>query len=571
MIHRFRRPGLVAAVGLGLLYAVPLTAAGQGAASQLAPATTVPLRIIATNDFHGNLEPPTGSSGRVVVAGGGTVDAGGAAYLAAHLAQLRAQVTDSVFIGSGDLIGASPLLSALFHDEPTIELFKMLGMKLSAAGEHEFDEGYNELIRIQRGGCHPVDGCQFRPTYDGSGFPYLGANVTFRGTRIPALLPTWITYVQGIPIGYIGMPAKNTSEFVSAAGIKSISFGDEIAAANAYADVLDRLGVKTIVLMVHQGDPVAIGNTPDVCNIVPGVAQQIAQKVSPKIDVVFSARSHQQYNCTVTDPAGNPRPFIQGLSFGRILSVVDLQIDRKTRDVVRSKTVATNHVVTRDVIPNPAVQALIDEVVTKAAPLANRPVGTITSSIARVAAPSGETPLGNLIADAQLEQTQAAGAQIAFMNTGNLRGDLLYPSSPAGEGDGVVTYGEAFTVQPFGQAMTTLTFTGAQLKAVLEQQWQPTITRILQPSQSFTYSYSQSLPVGSKVSNMFVNGVPIDPAASYRVSINSFLAGGGDGFNAFTAGTNRTGGVIDLDAFTAYLMGHPNLAPPATNRITVMP
>ena len=390
MIRRFRYAGVTAAVRL--LAAFLLTATGQ--ASDAAPVATVPFRIIATNDFHGNLEPPTGSSGRVTVDGGGTVEAGGAVYLAAHLRQLRGQVRDSVFIGSGDLIGASPLVSALFHDEPTIELFRMLGMEVSAAGIHEFDEGYNELIRMQRGGCHPVDGCQFRPAYEGSGFPYLGANVTFKGTRVPALLPTWISYVQGIPVGYIGTPQEDTPTNVSAAGIKNISFGDEIAAADKYADFLDRLGVKTIVLMLHQGDNVAAGSAPNACGVIPGVAHEIARKVSPKIDVVFSAHSHQQYNCTVTDPAGNPRPFIQGASFGRILSVVDLQIDRKTRDVVRSKTVATNHVVTRNVIPDPAAQSLVAEAAGKAAPVGNRPVGTITSDILRAPAPSGESAVG---------------------------------------------------------------------------------------------------------------------------------------------------------------------------------
>lgn len=570
MLRRFRRPGVTLAVAL--LTGVLLTATGQGvAAAAPAPAATVPLRVIGINDFHGNLEPPTGSSGRVVDNAGTTVDAGGAAYLATHLKQLRGEVRDSVFVGQGDLIGASPLASALFHDEPTIDLFRSLGMRASAAGNHEFDEGYTELLRIQRGGCHPVDGCQFRPTYAGTGFPYLGANVTVRGTQIPALLPTWVTAVQGIPVGYIGMPLEDTPGIVAAAGIRNQAFGDEIAAANRYADVLDKLGVKTIVLLVHQGDNITTNNPPDACGIVPGAGREIAAGVSPKIDAVFAGHSHQQFNCSVNDPAGNPRPYIQAAAFGRMLSVVDLQIDRKTRDVVRSRTVATNHIVTRTVTPDPAAQALVDEARTRSAPIGNRQIGRITADIVRAAAPSGESPLGNLIADAQLEQTAAANAQIAFMNPGGVRADLTFASSPTGEGDGVVTYAEAFTVQPFGNVMTTLTMTGAQLKTVLEQQFQPGVTRILQPSAGFTYSYSTSAPVGSRVANLALGGVPIDPAASYRVSVNNFLADGGDGFAGFTAGTARTGGVVDLDAFTAYLNGHQPVAPPATNRITVTP
>jgi 5'-nucleotidase len=503
----------------------------------------------------------------VVLPGGGTVDAGGVVYMATHLRQLREQVTNSVVVAQGDLIGASPLASALFHDEPTIEVLNEVGLSVSAAGNHEFDEGYDELLRVQRGGCHPV-----HSSYEGSDFPYLAANVTFKNSGLPALLPVWLSFVRGIPVGYIGMPLKGTPEIVSAAGIKNLDFGDEVAAANRYANLLDSFGVKTIVMMMHQGDQVITGNPPDACGIIPGVGRQIAEQVSPKIDVVLAAHTHQQFNCTVNDPAGQPRPYIQGLSFGRILSVIDVKIDTKSRDVVRSRTTATNHVVTRDVAADPAVKALVDEAVTKSAPIANRPIGTITANILRAAVPSGESSLGNLIADAQLEQTQVAGAQLALMNPGGVRADLTYASSPAGEGDGVVTYGEAFTVQPFGNVMTTMTLTGAQIKTVLEQQWQPTVTRILHPSASLTYSWSQSAPVGSKISDIRLSGTPIDPAASYRVSVNNFLADGGDGFTELRNGTNRIGGLVDIDAFAAYLQGHPNTAPPPTNqRITMLP
>lgn len=568
MIRSIRHGRLMAAVGLAV---AAIVAMGSGQVSAAKPPGAVDLRIIGFNDLHGNLEPPTGSSGRVVLPGGGTVDAGGAAFMATHIKQLRAQAANSVVVAQGDLIGASPLASALFHDEPTIDALNEMGLQVSAAGNHEFDEGYNELLRVQRGGCHPVDGCQFHPTYDGSDFPYLGANVTFKNTDFPALLPVWLQYVDNVPVGFIGMPLQGTPEIVSAEGIKNLDFGPEVAAANKYADLLDRFGVKTIIMMMHQGDGVITGNPPDACGIVPGVGRQIAEQVSAKIDVVMSAHTHQQYNCTVNDPAGNPRPFIQGLSFGRILSVVDLKIDTRTKDVIRAQTTATNHVVTRDVPKDAAVDALVTEAVTKAAPIANQRVGTITATISRAIVASGESSLGNLIADAQLEQTQVAGAQLALMNPGGVRSDLTYPSSPAGEGDGVVTYGEAFTVQPFGNVMTTMNLTGAQIKAVLEQQWQPTVTRILHPSASLTYSWSQSAAVGSKVSDIRLNGTPIDPAVSYRVSVNNFLADGGDGFTELRNGTNRTGGLVDIDAFVSYLLGHPDIAPPATNqRITMI-
>lgn len=567
MIRSMRHGRLLAAVGLAVAAIVAMNT-GQVGATGGASSTTVDLRVIGMNDLHGNLEPPAGSSGRVTLPGGGTVDAGGAAFLATHVQQLRAQAPNTVVVGQGDLIGASPLASALFHDEPTIEVLNKIGMYVSAAGNHEFDEGYAELLRMQTGGCHPVDGCQFHNPYRGANFPFLGANVNFKNTSLPALPPFWLSFVQGVPVGFIGVPLEGTPEIVSAEGIKNLAFVDEIASVNRYANLLDLLGVKSIVLMMHQGDQVVTGNPPNGCGIVQDLGYAIATQVSSKVDAVFAGHSHQQFNCVVNDPAGKPRPYIQGLSFGRILSVVDLKIDRRTRDVVRAQTVANNHVVTRDVPADAEVQALIDEARTLAAPIGNRAVGTITANIVRAAVASGESPLGNLIADAQLEQTQVAGAQIALMNPGGVRADLTFPGSPAGEGDGVVTYGEAFTVQPFGNVMTTLTLTGAQLRAVLEQQFLPAAPRILQPSAGFAYTWTESAAVGSKVSNMMLNGVAIDPATSYRVSVNNFLADGGDGFTELRNGTNRTGGLVDLDAFVAYFGDHPNIAPPATNRIT---
>lgn len=565
------------AARLAALAAVALAATGLASTSVATAAPAAPktadLRLIAFNDFHGNLVPPAGSSGRVTLPNGTTVDAGGAAYMATHVKALRGQVKNSLVLSAGDNIGASPLNSALFHDEPTIEVLERIGMKTSAAGNHEFDEGYRELLRMQTGGCHPTDGCQFQPRYNGSDFPFLGANVTFKNSQLPALAPFWLSYVQGVPVGFIGVPLEGTPEIVAAEGIKDIQFRDEIESVNRYANILDRLGVKTIVLTMHQGDTTA-GGGPNACNGVAGPGRVIAEGVSPKVDVVFAGHSHQQFNCTVTDPAGNPRTYIQGLSFGRVLSVVDLKIDRRTRDVIRSQTRTNNHIVTRTVTADAGIQAIVDDAKAKAAPIANRPLGTISADITRVLDDSGENALGNTIADAQLVGTQPAGAQIALMNPGGVRADLLYASGPAGEGAGVVTYGEAFTVQPFGNVMTTVTLTGAQLKAVLEQQFVTTggapRTLVLLPSAGFTYTWSTSAAIGSKVSAMALNGVAIDPAASYRVSVNNFLADGGDGFTVLRDGTVRTGGKVDLDTFSDYLAANPNLAPAPTNRITVV-
>ncbi|MET9227087.1 5'-nucleotidase C-terminal domain-containing protein [Lentzea sp. NPDC003310] len=565
----FRRLSVLA-ITAAAATVISATGPAQADVQSLRGRGTVDVRLIGINDLHGNIEPPTGSSGRVIQPDGTTVDAGGAAFNATHIKNLQKEVKNSVIVGQGDLIGASPIVSALFHDEPTIEVLNKVGMDTTAAGNHEFDEGYRELLRIQHGGCHPTDGCQFSDKYKGANFPILGANVTLAKSGLPALPPFWVEIRDGMPIGFIGMPLKDVPILVDPNGIKDLKFGDEVKAANKYANILDAIGVKSIVLLVHQGDQVtSSGGGPNACNVAannPG--SYIATNVSPKIDAVFSGHSHQHYNCVVKDPAGNPRPFIEGLAFGRELSVVDLKIDRRTRDVIRSETKADNKIVTRTVTPDPQIQAIIDLAKTKAAPIANREIGTIAADIVRAQNPAGESALGNLIADSQLEQTKANGAVIAFMNPGGVRTDLTYASSPAGEGDGVVTFGEMAAVQPFGNILQTVTLTGTQIKTALEQQFTAARTIVLQPSSTFTYSWSASAPFGSRVSDMKISGVAVDPNASYRVTINSFLQGGGDAFPEFTNGTNITGGGIDLDAFEAYLKAHPNQAPPALNRIT---
>ena len=545
------------------------TAAQAGSTSQ--QAAQVSVRVIGMNDFHGNLQPPAGSSGRVVNSDGTTTDAGGAAYLATHVKELEGEVSNSLLVSSGDNIGASPLPSALFHDEPTIAFLNAIGLDSSAVGNHELDEGYRELKRIQLGGCNPTDGCQFRPTYRGAKFPFLGANITFKN-GLPAVLPFTVKVSGGIRIGIIGITLEDLPDVVTPEAIAGLKFGDEVQAINRTAGLLDRLGIKTLIVTMHQSDEPVAGGGPNDCNLpAGGAAGTIASTATPKVDAFFVAHSHQQYNCVAVDPAGNPRPVIQGLSFGRLLSVVDLKIDRNTKDVVRSATVAHNEIVTRSVTTDPVVQAIVDEAVTKSAPIGNRPVGSITADIVRAAGPSGESPLGDVIADAQLAATAETGAQIAITNPGGIRADLTYASSPAGEGDGVVTYGEAFQIQPFSNIMQTITLTGAQLKAVLEQQvFPPSDPRILQISSSLHYTQTPANPAGDRISNITLNGTPIDPATGYRVSVNNFLAAGGDGFTVFAEGTDLEGGPIDLDAFTAYLTANPNLAPPALDRITVV-
>lgn len=259
---------------------------------------------------------------------------------------------------------------------------------------------------------------------------------------------------------------------------------------------------------------------------------------------------------------------VQGLSFGRLLSVVDLSVDPATGDVVRPDTRTGTVVVTRDVPPDPAAAALVDEARTKAAPIANAPVGRVTGELARAAASSGESPLGSVVADAQLAATRGGGAVAAVTNPGGVRADLPFAASPAGEGDGMVTYGEAYAVQPFGNILQTVTLTGAQLKETLEQQF--VLGRTLQVSDGLRYTWSASAPPGAKVSALTIGGAPVDPARPYRITVNNFLTGG-DGFTTLTRGTDVTGGAVDLDALVAYLRAAPAVAPPAPGRITAVP
>ncbi|MCT9934750.1 bifunctional metallophosphatase/5'-nucleotidase [Planotetraspora sp. A-T 1434] len=526
----------------------------------------VPVRLLSINDFHGNLEPPTGSGGRIVDETGKTVDAGGAAYLATHIKQLRDENT--LLVAAGDLIGASPLISAAYHDEPTVALLDKLGLKTSAVGNHEFDEGITEIKRIMNGGCHPVDGCSPEGTWEGAGFDFLGANVLKENSGKYALPPFYVKKINGVKVGFIGLVTQTTPSIVTASGIQGLKFAEEVSSANKVSKYLARRGVKAQVVLVHEGDSVTPGQSPDACPVIPGNGSRIASQLDPQIDLVISGHSHQAYICKTKDPAGQDRYYTQGSSFGRVVTQIDFQVDRRTHDVIRSSVVADNHVVTRTVTPDPETAAFVQTWKDRVATVANKKIGTITANIGRDATGGAESPLGDLIADAQLESTKTGGnAEIALMNPGGVRADLTYAQSGS-EGDGVVTYGEAFTVQPFNNLMQVVTLTGAQLDALLEQQWTASSTKVLLPSASLTYTADLTKPIGSRVSNIKINGTAVTDAQQIRVAANNFLVGGGDGFTVFTQGTNLWSGPLDIDAFVAYFGAHSPIAPPVANRIT---
>lgn len=548
---------------------VVLVAAISPASAATPFSNQFPIQILAVNDFHGNLEPGTLS---FTLPDGTRVPVGGAEYLATHIKQLTAQnPRNTVVVSAGDTIGASPLLSALFHDEPTIEAFNDMGVNFNAVGNHEFDEGLNELLRMQRGGCHPVDGCQDGDGFGGADFRYLAANVFYEGTN-RTILPAFRVrnFQHGIKIAFIGMTLEGTPSIVTPSGVAGLEFRDEADTVNNLVGQLRRRGIRNIVVLIHEGGFPASGGLYNECPGVSGPIVDIVERTNQEVDLFVTGHTHQAYNCVI-----DGRVVTSASSFGRALSKIDVVVGRRT-GLIQSIT-ANNMLVTRDVAPDSAMTALIAKYNAIAAPLANRIIGQITADILRAANPAGESALGDVIADAQLDATDDPGfgdAVIAFMNPGGIRADLTYAGSAAGEDDGNVTYGESFTVQPFGNSLVTKTMTGEQIKMLLEQQFDnPGVgqNRILQISEGFSYSWSVSAPKGSKVSDVMLNGVPLDMGASYRVTMNSFLADGGDGFSAFRLGTNPLGGAVDTDALEDYFVANSPVAPGPMDRITQLP
>jgi len=562
------RPRLLSVLAAAVL------AAALGAAPALAAGGTTQVQLLALNDFHGNLEPPGGSSGRIVAEPGAQpVDAGGAAYLASHVRALEAENPNTAVVSAGDLIGGSPLLSALFHDEPTIESMNRLGLDLNAVGNHEFDEGAAELRRMQEGGCHPTDGCQDGDGFEGADFRFLAANVVGARTGRPFFRPYAIRRFGRQRVGFIGMTLEATPDIVSAAGIQGLRFLDEAETANRYARVLrERHGVQTIVVLLHQGGTqTGTSFGINTCEGIAGPVVDIVNRTDDEVDLFITGHTHQAYNCVI-----DGRPVTSASSFGRLVTDIDMTLTR--RGEVR-QVKANNEVVTRDVEPAADIAELVQRYKTLAAPLEGRVIGRVAGDLTRAADDSGESAAGNVIADAQLAATSAperGGAVAAFMNPGGVRADLA---------GGEVTYGEAFTVQPFGNTLTTLTLTGAQLLDVLKQQWcGQGFARILIPSSTVSYTWDASVAAeilgkpcegaANPVSELTIGGTPVDSGASYRITVNSFLADGGDAFSVLTQGTDRLGGVVDVDAFEAYLAGSLTgepLAIPALDRITVVP
>ncbi|MFF7770707.1 bifunctional metallophosphatase/5'-nucleotidase [Streptomyces massasporeus] len=545
------------------------------------------VQLLSFNDLHGNLEPPAGSSGRVTETQADgttkTIDAGGVEYLATHLRQARKGEKYSITAAGGDMVGASPLISGLFHDEPTIEALNKLDLDVTSVGNHEFDEGAKELGRLQNGGCHPKDGCYADKKFKGADFPYLAANVLDEKTKKPILKPYWVWKKNGVKVGFIGVTLEGTPDIVSAEGVKGLSFKDEVETINKYAKVLQKQGVKSIVALIHEGGfPASTSynydcDSPGAGDGVSGPIVDIAKNVTPQVDALVTGHTHNAYVCSIADPAGKPRMVTSAASFGRLYTDTTLTYDRRTGDIARTAVKSANRVVTRDVPKAPDMTELIGKWNTLAAPIGNKPIGYISGDIGNTGT---ESPLGDLIADAQLAHGKQLDPEtdLALMNPGGIRAPLTY-AAKAGEGDGVVTYAEGFTVQPFANTVNLQDFTGAQvIQALKEQVSGPNAAapKVLQVSSGLTYTLDLTKSGADRVvtDSIKVNGAAIDPAATYRVATNSFLAGGGDGFPTLGQGTNDVVGSDDLTALEQYLTANSSasnpIAPPKADRITIV-
>jgi 5'-nucleotidase len=559
----------------------------------------VRLDLLALNDFHGNLQPPSGTSGQI-----NTTKAGGAAFLASLLnkerKKSRAAGATPLTVAAGDLIGASPLLSAAFHDEPTIKAMNLMHLDVSSVGNHEFDEGVNELLRMQKGGCladgnglNGQDSCPAGQTFDGAKFKYLGANVFWKNAaghpRPTPFKPYQIFRVGGQKVGFIGMTLEGTPSIVAQAGIAAVDFKDEVDTANALVPVLRKKGVKSIIVLLHEGVSPADATAYNSCSGVSGAGLAIAQNLAPQIDAVVSGHTHQPYNCVVKDPRGRPRLFTSASSFGRMITKLHFLIDPKTRDIVRPAAFAENIVNANaeGQKQSKKVNSLISAFNTLVQPIANAVIGHIdganpTTVSKTQEADGSDSPLGNLIADSQKADPSVVqngkAPVIGLMNPGGIRADLVETAA------GDVTYGAAFTVQPFNNFVVSMDLTGAQIKALLNEQWNggneatATFNKILQVS-GIQYTWDKSLAAQANtdalVGNVMVDddgnpGTPMVPLAdgtTYRVVANNFLSDGGDNFGTFKLGTNKLIGGLDIDSLRIYLQAHDPYTVTPTDRI----
>lgn len=596
---RLRRGVPTAQCAAGCLAALVVSTA---AAAERASAASTPVeasgpvavRVVAFNDLHGHLQgehltlpleqllpstPPAQARERVAL--------GGAAALGGLVQALCAEVRHCVVLSSGDLIGASPLISTLFRHESTAEVAAAIGVDAAVVGNHEFDAGWAELQRWQRGGCareqagRPERSCALGQRYAGVPFALLGANVRAVRTGAPLLAPSWVMEVGGVKLGVVGAVTRSTAGIVAPAGIAGLQFGDEAGALNREAAVLQARGVRALVALVHEGGESTSAHWNDAaCPGLRGPIVGISQRLVAAFGAVLSAHTHQGYRCQV-----DGRHLLQATSYGRGVSVVDLQIDRAsgrllpraTRSinlpVLGAQTASAQRAAILAATPQPWRAALADakplETVRKlvaryaelARPLAERHIAPLQGAFERGDAHEASGTLGRLVADAQQQQGAKAGAQLALTNSGGLRANLRC----AGQAPCAATYGQVFEVQPFGNSVVVLTLTGAQLKALLEAQQGPRArsAHLLHVSHALTYEWHAGAPYGQRVRALMLNGRKLASDATVRVAVNSYLADGGDGARVLRQGTQREVVGQDVDALASALHSrpHPDVQP----------
>jgi 5'-nucleotidase len=576
----------IAALAAALLLAGTL----QGCSSDDGdPGPPFTVKLIGFNDYHGNLQSPGTFGASATVPAAERPPVGGAEYIAAHVAKLKAQNPLNVVVGAGDLIGATPLISSLFLDEPSVETLNRIGLEFSAVGNHEFDKGSTELLRLQNGGCRTAGGTQDPNSckgatvgtpvpFEGAKFKWLSANVVQAATG-RTLLPAYGTKkFNDVNVAFVGMTLKATPTIVTPTGVAGLDFRDEADTVNALIPELRAQNINAIVVLVHEGG-FQTGSAQDIntCdgNLGSSAIAAIVKKLDDAVDMVVSGHTHAAYNCKLPNATGRLIPVTSSSAFGRVLTDVDLTLDPAVNDITEVK--ATNRLVVRSdpaVTANATIAGIVNAYNGLVSPIANQVIGAVSQVLPNTRVdPACNMPAGDLIADAQLAATAPAGfggAVVAFMNGGGVRSPGFTFASSVGEGDGNVTYGEAFTVQPFGNSLVTMTLTAQDIKNVLEEQFagcrgqSTTATRIMIPSAGFKYTWdgaracdqrilSATLTSNGATETIVSQGVVANPAKTYRVTVNNFMATGGDGYSTLLKGTNLLGGAQDIDALVAYM------------------
>lgn len=539
---------------------LPAAADNTAATSTTAPAHLVQVELVTLNDFHGNLEPSKYVWDSVNGGGARTIEAGGIDTIGAALQAWRRDDPQLLLVGAGDLVGASPAISSMWADEPTIVAMNMLGLRASSVGNHEFDAGRVELLRQQGGGCKSPradKACKYEASFGGAKFSYLAANVIDTATRKPVLPAYKIETAHGVKIAFIGTVLQGTAESALASGIAGLEFIDEADAINRQLPELRRQGVGVFVALVHQGGTtVEKFDQPD-CSKLTGPVTEIVKRLDPAVRLVVSGHSHKGYTCQV-----DGRTVTQSDMGGHVLGRIALTVDTTTNTLKDIR--ARQEVMVPGKWPkDPQLAAYLETARARSAALLAQPVARLAvASVVRTRNDSGESALGDLVADSVLQAGRPFGVQIGFMNNGGMRQDLDTDNDRA-------SVGQTRMVLPFGNTLVVMNLKGWQILDLLEEQWsggREETRGLLQVSDGFTYRWDARRGDGSKVvpGSARLNGKPIERETTYRVMVNNFLAEGGDGFPTFANGRNRSNtGIRDIDAFNDYLVKREQSGKPA--------